>query len=113
MNKMYLKIQDIFIRPNEFLSDMSGGQTEFREDCWQNKGHISKHPRKVMLKVILNRLKPETEKIFAEEPEVAPQNRSLTSKYKVTSAFNLNKSYTMSSEISNETCNQAIPSSYY
>ena len=31
--KMYLKIQDIFTRPNEFLPDMSGGQTEFREDC--------------------------------------------------------------------------------
>ena len=33
MIKMYLKIQDIFTRPNEFLPDMSGGQTEFREDC--------------------------------------------------------------------------------
>ena len=33
MIKMYLKIQDIFTRPNEFLSDMSGGQTEFHEDC--------------------------------------------------------------------------------
>ena len=35
--KMYLKIQDISTRPNEFLPDMSGGQTEFREDCklWQ------------------------------------------------------------------------------
>ena len=32
MIKMYLKIQDIFTRPNEFLPDMSGGQTEFRED---------------------------------------------------------------------------------
>ena len=31
--KMYLKIQDIFTRTNEFLPDMSGGQTEFREDC--------------------------------------------------------------------------------
>ena len=34
MIKMYLKIQDIFTRPNEFLPDMSGGQTEFREDWW-------------------------------------------------------------------------------
>ena len=33
MIKMYLKIQNIFTRPNEFLPDMSGGQTEFREDC--------------------------------------------------------------------------------
>ena len=33
MIKMYLKIQDIFTSPNEFLPDMSGGQTEFREDC--------------------------------------------------------------------------------
>ena len=31
--KMYLKIQDIFTRPKEFLPDMSGGRTEFREDC--------------------------------------------------------------------------------
>ena len=30
---MDLKIQDIFTGPNEFLPDMSGGQTEFREDC--------------------------------------------------------------------------------
>ena len=30
---MYLKIQDIFTRPNEFLPDMAGGQIEFREDC--------------------------------------------------------------------------------
>ena len=34
MIKMHLKIQDIFIRPNEFLPDMSGGQTDFCEDCW-------------------------------------------------------------------------------
>ena len=33
MIKMYLKSQDIFTRTNEFLPDMSGGQTEFREDC--------------------------------------------------------------------------------
>ena len=34
MIKMYLKIQDIFTRPNEFLPDMSGCQTEFHEDCF-------------------------------------------------------------------------------
>ena len=34
MIKMHLKIQDIFTRPNEFLPDMSGGQTDFCEDCW-------------------------------------------------------------------------------
>ena len=34
MIKMYLKFQDIFTRPNEFLPDMSGGQTELRED-WE------------------------------------------------------------------------------
>ena len=33
MIKMYLKIQDIFSRPNESLPDMSGSQTEFCEDC--------------------------------------------------------------------------------
>ena len=33
MIKMYVKIQDIFTRPNEFLPDMSGGQTEFSDDC--------------------------------------------------------------------------------
>ena len=36
MIKMYLKIQDIFTRPNEFLPDMSGSQTDFRED-WYNR----------------------------------------------------------------------------
>ena len=34
MIKMYLKIQDIFTRPNEFLPDMSVGQTEFCEDWY-------------------------------------------------------------------------------
>ena len=29
MIKMYLKIQDIFTRLNEFLPDMSGGQKSF------------------------------------------------------------------------------------
>ena len=33
------------------------------------------HPSKVMLKVILNRLKLQAEKIFAEEQEGAPQSR--------------------------------------
>ena len=33
MIKIYLKIQDIFTSPNEFLPDMSGSQTEFCEDC--------------------------------------------------------------------------------
>ena len=32
MIKIYLKIQDSFTRPNEFLPDMSGGQTELHED---------------------------------------------------------------------------------
>ena len=32
MIKMYLKIQDIFTRPNEVLPDMSRGQTEFHGD---------------------------------------------------------------------------------
>ena len=32
MIKMYLKIQDIFTSPNEFLPDVLGGQTEFGED---------------------------------------------------------------------------------
>ena len=34
MIKMYLKIQDIFTRPNEVLPDMSGGKTQFREDWY-------------------------------------------------------------------------------
>ena len=38
MIKIYLKIQDIFTRLNEFLPDMSGGLTEFREDCHMVKG---------------------------------------------------------------------------
>ena len=33
MIKVYLKLPDIFTRPNEFLPDMLGGLTEFREDC--------------------------------------------------------------------------------
>ena len=33
MIEMYLKIQGIFTRPNEFLPDMSGSQKDFREDC--------------------------------------------------------------------------------
>ena len=33
MIKMYLKIQGVFARASGFLPDMSGGQTEFREDC--------------------------------------------------------------------------------
>ena len=32
MIEIYLKIHNIFTRPNEFLRDMSAGQTEFRED---------------------------------------------------------------------------------
>ena len=36
------------------------------------------HPSKVMLKIILNRFKPQAEKIVAEEQEGAPQSRSLT-----------------------------------
>ena len=35
MITMYLIIQDDFTRLNEFSTDMSGGQTEFREDCFQ------------------------------------------------------------------------------
>ena len=40
MIKMYLKIQDIFTRPNEFLPDMSGSQTEFRKLVFSHIGTI-------------------------------------------------------------------------
>ena len=33
MIKMHLTVLKFFTRPNEFLPDMSGGQTKFREDC--------------------------------------------------------------------------------
>ena len=36
MIKMYLKIQDIFTRLNEFLPDMSGGQSDFLKDYYEN-----------------------------------------------------------------------------
>ena len=50
MIKMFLKFQDIFIRPNEFLPDMSGGQTELRED-WT--GYIGES-NKIILVVSTN-----------------------------------------------------------
>ena len=57
------------------------------------------HPSKVMLKVLLNRLKPQAEEIIAEEQagfraEKAPQNTSSSSESCVKSTFN------MSSQIS-------------
>ena len=63
------------------------------------------HSSKVMLKVILNRLKPQAEEIIAEEqagsePEEAPQNRSSTSESCVKSTSNTSRICTMSSSIS-------------
>ena len=55
MIKMYLKIQDIFTRPNEFLPDMSGSQTEFREDWYS---------------VILGRWADENEMLCVVEPHL-------------------------------------------
>ena len=62
------------------------------------------HSSKVMLKVILNRLKPEAEEIIAKnglvsEPEEAPQNRSSTLESCVKSTSNISKICTMSSFI--------------
>ena len=63
------------------------------------------HLSKVMLKVILNRLKPQAEEIIAEnmlgsEPEEAPQNRSSTLESCVKGTSNIRKICTMSSLIS-------------
>ena len=63
------------------------------------------HSSKVMLKVILNRLKPQAKEIIAEEQAgfragKAPQNRSSTSKSCVKSTSNTSRIYTMSSLIS-------------
>ena len=58
------------------------------------------YPSKVMLKTLLTRLKPEAEKIIAEEQaaqDEAPQSRSLTWGYCVRDTFNTNKIYTTSS----------------
>ena len=60
-----------------------------------------------MLKVILNRLKPQAEEIIAEEQagsraEKAPQNRSLTLKSCVKSTSNISRICTVSSLISNK-----------
>ena len=62
------------------------------------------HSSKVMLKVILNRLKPQAEEIIAEEqagsePEEAPQNRSSALEYSVKSTSNISRICTMSSLI--------------
>ena len=63
------------------------------------------HSSKVMLKVILNRLKPQAEDIIADEQagfraEEAPQNRSSTSESCVKSTSNTSRICTMSSLIS-------------
>ena len=63
------------------------------------------HSSKVMLKVILNRLKPQAEEIIAEnrlgsEPEEAPQNRSSTSESCVKRTSNTSRICTMSLLIS-------------
>ena len=62
------------------------------------------HSSKVMLKVILNRLKPQAEKIWVKsrlglEPEEAPQNRSSTLESCVKSTSNISRICTMSSFI--------------
>ena len=63
------------------------------------------HSSKVMLKVILNRLKPQAEEIIAEEQAGfragrAPQNRSSTLESCVKSTSNISRMCTMSSLIS-------------
>ena len=63
------------------------------------------HSSKVMLKVILNRLKPQAEEIIAEEQAGfragrSPQNRSSTSESCVKSTSNTSRICTMSSSIS-------------
>ena len=62
------------------------------------------HSSKVMLKVILNRLKPQAEEIslknrLGAEPEEAPQNRSSTLESCVKSTSNISRICTMSSLI--------------
>ena len=44
----------------------------------QNYRTISKHPSKVMLKIILNRLKPQAEEIIAEDQAGFRAGRSTT-----------------------------------
>ena len=66
---------------------------------------LTSHPSKVMLKVIFNRLKPQAEKIIAEEyagfrAGEALQNRFSTSESRVKSTFNISRVCTMSSLIS-------------
>ena len=46
-----MKIQDIFTRSNEFLPDMPGGQTEFREDCKRKQNWVLTHQEKMILRV--------------------------------------------------------------
>ena len=55
------------------------------------------HPGKVMLKVILNRLKPQAERIIAEEQEGVPQSRSSTYAFSVRNISSTSKTSTMSS----------------
>ena len=60
------------------------------------------HPGKVMLKIILDRLKPQAEKIIAEdrqasEQEGAPQSRSSTYESSVRNISSTSKTSTMSS----------------
>ena len=59
-------------------------------------------PSKVMLKIILNRLKPQAEKIIAEEQagseqEGAPQSRSSTYESSVRNIFRTSKTFAVSS----------------
>ena len=69
----------------------------------QNISFIS-HSSKVMLKTILNRLKPQAEELLknmlGSEPEEAPQNRSSTLEPCVKSTSNISSVCTMSSLIS-------------
>ena len=60
------------------------------------------HPSKVMLKILLNRLKPQAEEIIAEEQELfeqdgAPVNRSSTLESFALNTFNISKACIMSS----------------
>ena len=72
------------------------------------------HPSKVMLKIILNRLKPQAEKIIAKERKASeqdgvPQSRSSTYAFYVRNISSTSKTSTMSSKTSRKSAGVNIP----
>ena len=75
------------------------------QQCQNYRISLISHPSKVMLKFILNRLKPQAEKISpknrqASEQEGVPQSRSSTYAFYVTNISSTSKTSTMSSQTS-------------